>query len=229
MGMRVIVPCCDKYLWALRPFAYLFNTYWSELQPVLIVGYTPPHFDLPRNFEFLSVARPDPGVSRWSDKIISVFKLIPDEFFTLMLEDYWLNRSVDCGAVASLAEYLSIHRDVLRVDLTGDRLYSTRAFDVGAWGHLDMIETPLDTPYQLSLQACVVNKKNLLRVLRPGMTPWEFEIQDHTQVLGGMRVLGTRQMPVKYTNGIGSGHGDCYTEGIAPEHVAELRRRAWLK
>lgn len=227
--MRVIVPCCDKYLWALRPFAYLFNTYWSELQPVIVAGYTPPHFDLPRNFEFFSITHPDPGPATWSDGVAKVLRSIDDPYFVLMLEDYWINRSVDCAAVSSLAEYMSIHQDVLRVDLTGDRLYSTRAFDVGAWGHLDMIETAIDTPYQLSLQACAVNREHMLSVLRPSQSPWEFEIQDHVKVLGSLRVLGTRQMPVRYTNGIGSGHGDCYTEGIAPEHVTELQRRGWLK
>lgn len=227
--MRVIVPCCDKYLWALRPFAYLFNTYWSELQPVLVAGYTPPRFDLPRNFEFYSISHPDPGPATWSNGVAQALRSIDDPFFVLMLEDYWLNRAVDCSAVASLDHYLSIHQDVLRVDLTGDRLYSGRAFDVGAWGHLDMIETPIDTQYQLSLQACVVNREHMLSVLRPGMSPWEFELQDQPKALGSLRIHGTRQMPVKYTNGIGSGHGDCYTEGIAPEHVAELRRRGWLK
>lgn len=228
--MKVVVLTCDKYLWCLRPFSYLFNVYWSELQEVIVVGYARPAFTLPNNFRFFSVAATSYPPERWSDGWLTFLQQFQEDNFVLMLEDYWLSRGVDHGAVASLDGYLQQHRDVLRVDLTGDRLYSTRAQDLESWGHLDLIETPVDTPYQLSLQAGVWSRQRLLQILHLGQSPWAFEIQDHREVLGsrGLRVLGTRQMPVKYVNGVGSGHGAKYTEGLPGEHVRELERRGWL-
>ena len=50
MSLRVFVTTSDRYLWALRPFAHLFNRYWSELQPVVVSA----------NFLWA----PDPGAMR---------------------------------------------------------------------------------------------------------------------------------------------------------------------
>lgn len=228
--MKVVVLTCDKYLWCLRPFAYLFNVYWSALQEVIVVGYARPAFVLPDNFSFFSVAPASYPPERWSDGLLVFLQQFPEPCFTLMLEDYWLIRGVDHGAVASLDGYLEAHQNVLRVDLTGDRLYSTRATDLECWGHLDLIETPADAPYQLSLQAGVWNRRRLLQILQPGQSPWGFEIQDHRELLlsRGLRVLGTRQMPVRYVNGVGSGHGAKYTEGIPAEHLQRLESLGWL-
>ena len=50
--MLVVTLTCDRYLHLLRGHAFLFNKFWSELQSVLVCGFTPPSFDLPRNFRF---------------------------------------------------------------------------------------------------------------------------------------------------------------------------------
>lgn len=227
--MRVIVTTCDKMLWCLRPFAYLFNIYWSTLQPVLIGGYAEPEFALPDNFSFHQINKNNYPAEKWSDGVIQLFDAITDDYFVWMLEDYWLSRTVDNAAVESLSAYLAMHSDVLRIDLTTDRAMSGRARDIGAWGHLDMVETPFDTPYQLSIQACVVNRRNMLRILRPGLTPWQFELQDGSRAIpSGMRVLGTRQAPVRYTIGVGTG-ASMRVDGIPDEHVEHIKSQGWLE
>jgi hypothetical protein len=222
--MRVIVPTCDKYLWALKPFAYLFNTFWSAQQEVLIGGYTPPDFDLPPNFEFRSIDKESYPPEKWSDGIIKLLNNIEDDLFVLMLEDYWLNRGVNHQAVESLAEYMRIYKGVLRIDLTTDRLYAGRMFDIDTWGYLDIIETPPDTPYQWSTQACIVNRKHMLRCLQPGIAPWQFELKGNDLIPNGLRVLGTRQSPVRYVNGIGMGCKMKYnTLGLPEEHLDHMQ------
>lgn len=221
--VRVIVPTCDKYLWACRPFLYLLGIYWSELQPVLIGGYTKPNWELLPATQFRSLRKSYP-VAEWTDGLIDLFRSIDDDIFVWMLEDYWLNRGVNHQAVESLAEYMRIHQEVLRIDLTTDRLYSGRAVDVDTWGYLDIIETPPDAPYQFSTQACLMNRANLLRCLRPGVSPWDFELHGNAMILDGLRVLGTRQSPVRYTNGIGMGIKTKYNVvGIESRHVKHMR------
>ena len=239
--MRVVVYTSDKYLWCLRPFQYLFNTYWSELQEVVVGGFSPPPFPLAPNFTFKSIAPRNYPAEKWSDGLIQLLTSMDDEVIIFMLEDYWLCRTVQHGAVASLQEYMLHHPGVLRVDLTADRLYSGRAFDVDTWGHLDIIETPADTPYQWSTQACVVNRKHFLNCLKPGLGPWDFELRGNELIPDGLRVLGTRQWPVRYVNAVGMQNPYKYRtehvrdgafsktiERIPEQHVAYMLKRGIL-
>ena len=241
--VRVVAFTSDGYIWAMYPFAYLFNVYWSAQQPVLVVGYTPPYFQLPGNFSFYSVAQPGWGPNRWTDKLIAGLNAIPDDIFVLMLDDYWLCRTVDCRAVASLADYMRDHQDVLRIDLTADRAMSTRAVDVDTWGCLDIIETDRSTSYQWSTQACLVNREHMLACLKPGKTPQEFELSGNDVIPQELRVLGTRQYPVRYVNAVGTGLESQYlyrTEHIRPgiwgttveripaEHIAFMQEHGLL-
>ena len=203
--MRVVVPTCQAYYWALRPFAYCFNTYWSEMQPVLIGGFEPLTFNLPGNFEFISIDEKSYPAKRWSDGLIKLLRSIDDYCFVFMLEDYWLTRGVDHAAIESLDEYMRMHPDILRIDLTADRLHSGHAKDIGTWGHLDILETNSDTPYQWSTQACIVNRENFLACLQPGIAPWDWELRGNELIPEGLRVLGTRQWPVRYINSVGMG------------------------
>lgn len=204
--MRVLVYTCDPYLWALQPFAYLFNKYWSEDQKVVVAGFAHPTFKLPSNFIFYSIDKRNFPPENWTDGLIHVLNDMPEERFILFLEDYWLTRRVDTAAVAMALSYVSIHKDILRFDLTADRLYAGGMRDVDSVDHYDIIETPKETPYQISLQTAVWNKRQMLELLVPGKTAWEFEI--HTQLKPGMRVFGTRQWPIRYCNAVHKGEID---------------------
>jgi hypothetical protein len=199
MNVPVIVSTCDKYLWALRPFSYLFNTYWSAGQRVIVVGYARPPFDLPPNFDFYSIAPQEYAAQDWSTGMLEFFKTdLAPELFVWLLEDYWLCRQVDNTGVNTLTDYAAQHPGILRVDLTTDRLYNGQMFDVESFGHYDIVETPYKSPYQMSLQAGIWRKSHLLRILRPNLTPWQVEID--TRPPKNLRVIGTRQYPVRYLN-----------------------------
>jgi hypothetical protein len=229
--LRVLVPTISKYYWALRPFAYLFNTFWSELQPVIVAGYKPLGFSMPDNFAFYSIDKEDYPKEKWSDGIIKALRDIPDEFIVLLLEDYWLSRGVQHAAVASLHEYMKDHRDVLRMDLTADRLYAGGMYEIGHWGSLDIVETGPATPYQMSLQAGIWNKELLLRVLRPGLDPWQVEIGLSNEVQPGMRILGSRQWPVRYANVFQGGDPNNLKNlnEIPQEQLDHIRAERWIE
>lgn len=232
--MRVFVFTSKKLYWCLRPFAFLFNTHWSALQEVVVVGYEPLPFNLPPNFTFHSIAPQTYPACRWSNGIIEFLQSVDDENFIWSFEDYWLIRGVNHPAVASLDSYLKCHPDVWRVDLTADRLKSGGAMDRGYWGHLDMIETGPDVPYCLSTQMCVMNRRHTLRILRNNLTPWQFELQDQHAALGGLRVMGTKNIPVRYTIGWGTGSVDendnqiPNTTNIPRDQLDFINERGWL-
>jgi len=206
----ILVYTCDDYAWAVRPFAYLLGVYWSEMQPVYVGGTK--QFPLPQNFTWLDIE--SRIAARWSDGLIEALTQISDDIIIWSLEDYWLCRHVDNAAIETIAEYMRMHSNILKVDLTADRLHSGHAYDVDTYGHLDLLETSWDTPYQLSTQMACWNRRHLLSILRPEMSPWDFELQDKR--MPELRVLGTRQFPVRYCNGLGMGlqKGDYRTEHI---------------
>jgi len=233
--MKVVVFTCEKYYWLLKPFSYLFNCFWSELQEVIIAGYEPLSFQLPDNFTFYSIAPTTYPVEEWSTGVIEFLEQFQDEHFIFSFEDYWLTRGVNHLAISSLDSYLSCHPNVWRVDLTGDRLYSGRSTDLAAWGHLDMIETTADVPYCLSTQMSVMSRAITLKLMKPHLTPWQFELQDQSKTLGSYRVLGTKQMPVRYTIGWGTGSNDedgnpiPNTTGIPNQQLAFIQSQGWLE
>lgn len=228
--MRVIVMTSDSYLWALRPFCYLFNIYWSSLQPVLVVGYSRPKFPLPNNFEFYSVGD-QTGPDQWSGTLIRALNYIPDTHFVLMLEDYWLQRTVDHVGIASLTEYCQGHDEVIRLDLTDDRLHAygdaRDAPDYGPWGHYDLIITGNDKQYQFSMQAGIWNKHHMLSLIQAGKSPWEVEL--YTSIPDGWIVLGTRQFPLRYANALLKGRFiQKQFDKIPAEHRNLIINSGWL-
>lgn len=225
--MRTFVSTCDSFYWCLKPFVYLHNLYWSEQQPVVVGGYGSLGFDLSPNFKFYSIDVEMYSKERWSDGIIRFLSAMPDLFFIWMQEDYWLIRTVDVSAVASLEGYMALHPEVYRIDLTSDRLYAgCIKTELGSWGHLDLFSMANDCPYQNSIQACVYNRIHLLRMLKPSMSPAQFELE--AVIPEELKVLGTRQVPVRYTIGWGTGHEGVNLEGIPQEHVEEMRKRGYF-
>jgi hypothetical protein len=224
---RVVVLTCDPYLWLLQPFAYLFSHYWSDLQSVVVGGYSRPDFSLTPNFNFHSIDRVNYSADRWSNGLIKLLDAIPDQHIILLLDDYWLCRTVDCGGLQTLYAYMLTKPEVLRIDLTTDRLYCGGMKDIEPYGHYDIIETPHDSPYQFSTQAGMWNVRLLRSLLQPNKSAWETELQ--TQVPAEMRVLGTRQSPIRYINAMNQGkfQRDLVNQ-LSPEHLDYIGQRGWL-
>lgn len=177
---------------------YLWNKYCGL--PATIAGFTPPNFPLRDGFTFHSIGRmEDYPVNKWSDALIKVLHETPDEQVLLMLEDAWVTRPVNVGLVAKLADYMSQHPEVLRVDLTTDRLGNSAMQDYASLQWIDLIYTPPPSEYLLSCCAGIWNKAQLLKYLIPGETPWQFELDGSRRANDdNALVLGTRQLPMRH-------------------------------
>lgn len=204
----VVVATCDKYWPALRVFAHLFNKYWSPDQEVWVAGFTPPPFDLPSNFKFMSIGpQDDYPVTKWTDAILAFLDEMESlDVFPFFLEDYWLVRPVDLHAVQMLVDYMRDLTYVARIDLTTDRFYSDGPrypLDIphyGYCGYLDLIKSRPHSQYHCSLIAGLWRRTAMQRTLQPGWTPWQVEL-DGTPVLSDLEdalVLGTRSHIVKH-------------------------------
>lgn len=217
----VIVSVSDVHLWCLKPFAFLFNRYWSDKQHVIVAGYSYPGFELPDNFEFYSIATPQYDKDHWADGVIKFLHEYDKKRFVFMLEDYWLSRPADVNAVDALSVYMEYNPNVLRMDLTADRQFAGGMRDIGYCEHYDIIEAP-QSQYQMSLQAGMWDRKLLLDVLEflptYARSAWEVELTGTTIVNSfsdKMRVYGTKQCPVRYANGLNNAAGKrIFYEGL---------------
>lgn len=205
-NLRVVITTCNRYLWALEPFAHLFNKYWHPGQQVIVGGFAPPSkygIKLPDNFTFHQIQRKDIPKDKRSDGFIAFFNQIPDDYFVWMLEDFWLVDFVDADGIETLFDYMRAKRDILRVDLTIDRVKSGVPF--GTLNHLTLIESPRGDAYRWSHQGALWNKALMMRYLRPGEgasgDPIENRCTDRlNRDPRGPRVLGTMNWPLKYAH-----------------------------
>lgn len=227
--VRVFVITCDKYSFALKGFSFLFNRYWSELQEVVVCGYTP--VDLPPNFSFLQIAPAEYPSNQWTNGLAQVLRRIDDSHLVILLEDYWLCRGVNHQAVGTLYELCQSHPQILRMDLTDDRQYNGHAQDfeyIPYYGYNDIVWTPPDSPYQSSLQAGIWNRRLLLEVLHEGESAWQFEIGktgENIRNRPDLWVLGTRQRPVRYANVFKGGDiSKMNLEGLTNQDIEELKQ-----
>lgn len=229
MSLKVYVVTSDRYTWALRPFAYLFNVYWSSLQPVVVAGYARPNFELPKNFRFHQIARTEYPPELWSNALIKFLKDMPDPYFVMMLEDYWICRTVDTGGIAAAYDYIRSDPNILKIDLTNDRLHrwdgAPEIIDYDYYGHYDIILSPKGIPYRMSMQSAIWNRELLLKILEPNKNPWETEMQIDPPP--EMLVLGTRQFPLHYANAVLKGAVVDYEVKRIPEpHRANISQ--WI-
>jgi hypothetical protein len=225
--VNIFVLTSDKYLDALKPFAYLFNKYWSKDQEVTVAGFTPPEFYLPDNFTFYPIgAFADYPVGKWSDALIELLDKTDWETSLIMLEDYWITRPVLVEGVEICYRYMEQFRYVLKMCLTGDRLYSAGMRPYGHAGFMDLIISDPDSQYQMSMMTGIWNHEQMRKVLVPGETPWEVEIDGTPRVRAlkdEMIVLGTRQWPIRHTLAMRGGESSTYLfDEIEPQDIREM-------
>jgi hypothetical protein len=218
--MTVYISTSDKYVHLLKPFSFLFNRFWSETQPVVVLGYKEPDFDLPDNFSFVSmgVSRNDP--QEWSTGLREYFSSIDDEWFIYGTEDMFLVQAVNLESLTQLTQYME-HPDVGRISLTNDGMMKDCTVVDG-----NLIELTQDTDYRLSCIYSAWNREYMLRYLQPEMSPWEFEVQGTEEAKqDGYRILGlTDNFPIYLSLAIRRGNFDSLDFRVDNEYHRSLDR-----
>lgn len=230
----ILVFTSDKHIKAMRPFAWLFNRYWSPAQAVDVVGFAEPDFFLPSNFSFHSLGSMDNyPVGKWSNMLIDYLEIRNDiSHFVFMLEDYWIARPVNLSAIRMLYDYALQFRNVLKIDLVSDRLYAAGMTDYDNCDYLDLVLSDYKSQYQMSLMAGIWNRELMLRFLLRNESCWELELNGTPRVAAAhdeVMILGTRQLPLRHIlahrNG-NMGHTDL--SGLKKVDVEELTNLSYI-
>ena len=228
--MKILTLTSQMYHWLLPGHCYLFNEYWPD-QKVLVGTDVMPDIKLPDNFAVYSYSDGNPlPYTHWSNGLIYALERVPGNRVVLLFDDYWLVKKVNHKKILQVDRYLEFFPNILRFDLTTDRQFAGDAEDFGSFAGMDLVTTPFGSPYQMSLQAAMWNRLLLLELLERDKSPWQIETE--TQPPPKMRVMGTKQHPVNYTNIVKSGgleHKALNFKGIPKKHMDVLAENGWLE
>lgn len=250
--MKVFVTTSDWYNPILPGFTYLFNRFWSPEQPVTVLCYTLPDCDVPSNFSLQSLGDPaefgndivewSPGrrgpyfrepypTPKWTDSMKRWVECLTDPYFILLQIDYFIHKTVNIRQIELLEKYLGVD-DVVKIDLSADRFHAPHRGYADEQG-MQIIESDQRALYRSSLQAAIWTREYFAALLKPGRSPWEFEVLGmHEQMNDGRRILGLAQPdfgPVPYLNvysggAVNWGELQLLDEGIK----AEMFARGWI-
>lgn len=239
-GLRVLVTTCNAYLWLLEPFAHQFNKYWHPEQEVVVGCFAPPAkagIELPHNFTVHQIQHKDIPKDRRSDGFIKFFNQIDDQFFIWMLEDFWLVDYVDADAIEDLYHFMRAKENILRIDLTIDRVKSGVPF--ATLGRLELIESLRGDNYRWSHQAALWNKRLMMPYLRPGEGASGDPIENRCTMRlnadpNGPLVLGTMNWPLKYAHVVAKNKAEKHwlllnsKTGVPAADIQELRDLGYI-
>lgn len=162
-SFAVLVSSCDAYSDLWPPFFKLLFRHWPDVPRPVFLGCERARFDDPR-VECLSVPSSD-----WSSMLAAMLERLSAEYVLLLLEDYLLFAQVDTAAIDELLRY-SHGRDAACL-----RLFPCPGPDLLRADHNGVGALRPGSPFRVSLQAALWRRADLLSLLAPGESPWQFE------------------------------------------------------
>ena len=183
----------DKQMVCLPAWAYLFNKFWPYEQNVTILGYSQPTFNLPENFNFVSLGE-QRGPKFWSNDMRSFFEDCKDELIYLTCEDGFIVDYIDKNILdlAFKVAKKDINNKFLKFNLTCD--VSTRQFEVlKNFSNFDLIRSTQLSNYRQSLNHAIWNKERFLNKLKDNYSPWDFELDNKSSKRDGFDVYATNK------------------------------------
>ena len=190
--MRIICSTSNNYLHILPIFCYLFNNFWSQKQDVTIIGYNHPNYNLPDNFDFVSLNDGDQQTKNdYARHLREYLESIDDNYFIYTMEDTFIKNNINFESLNDLISICNDTNNIGRIDLTEGIL--NRSFSIfDKVNNTTIIESDQYAEYRISCQMSIWNKKYILKYLKDGYSPWDFEIKGSSLAKNdGYKILGT--------------------------------------
>ena len=114
--LDIIIPTCDLYRNITLPVIYSLKKYYSNMGKGIIVGYKPPEFKLPSNFEFISMGV-DKTPTQWTNGLKRFLESYNQEHFIIHMDDHLLIDYVDSKKIDLLASLVKENNEIDKVML----------------------------------------------------------------------------------------------------------------
>ena len=207
MSIPIYIATSNDFLPLLKPFAYLFNKHWSSNQEVNFLGYDLPNFELPKNFNFISLGE-QTDVKDWSNDLINFFNSTDDSHFIYTAEDQFIIDNIDENILNKLLEFTE-DDNVGKICLNHGAAENSH-FNVDTIDYFDIIELNQNADWRNSLQWSIWNKSHFLKCVKNDMSQWDFELKslgNNSPIKNdGVRILGTaKQFVINNCNAVKTG------------------------
>lgn len=173
-NIEVYVWTSNRQMICIPAWAYLFNKFWPYKKNVTVIGYDLPIFELPSNFNYVSLGV-QRGPSFWSNDMIEYFKSIDDDYFYMTTEDGFIVDYVDKQILDYAANIAVSNVDFSKFNLTAD-LRQRSHIVIDRLNRFDLIKATQTAQYRNSLHHSIFKREKFLNTLIPGQTPWEYEL-----------------------------------------------------
>ena len=227
--MKIIVTTSNRYLHILPIFCFLFNKFWSDRQQVEIVGYDKPSFELPSNFNFVSLGKQSEDKQNFTRELRKYFAK-QDKFFIWLMEDCFLKTPINFKTLNILKSLTTKIPDVGRINLSAEVINQDHSL-LGAFDHYQIYKNNKYSLYRLSTQASIWSKHFALQYMANDLSPWEFECQsDHAN--DEFLILGMDKMdsPLRNNEGVRKTNIFNYNlDGIPELMIDEMKQAGILK
>lgn len=201
-NLGVYVWTSDTNIKCLPAWAYTFNKFWPWPTQVRILGYTKPSFELPNNFEFVSLGK-QRGPKYWSNDMLEYYSSCEHDYFYSMWEDGFIIDYVD-DEILSLAIKMAFYNKddkFFRFNLTLDTHRRPHAV-LKTFEDYDLILASQTSAYRQSTQHSIWSRDKFIYKLKNNQSPWDFEMDNKSAMNDGLDVYATKR---KYA--IKMGHG----------------------
>jgi hypothetical protein len=200
--VKILIPTCDQYIHLVEGLMYTVNKFWDVNSKFYILGYKPPEYDLYNNWNFVSLGE-DKGAQEWSNDLIRYFQTFTDEYFINMIDDSLMTRQSDTAQIRLALDYMVNHPKVQKIFLHGSLTYNRHMFGDITYTAIDELNGFYDVNqtarYRTSLQSAIWSRQYFLKLLKPNISPWQFETQHIMN--DGARILTTlNNHPTMYSH-----------------------------
>jgi hypothetical protein len=192
--LPIYISTCNEYLKVLRITLWLFREHWPEFSEhqVKILGYNKPDFPLASNIEFVSMGQQIGGPAMWSSDLRKIFEN-SEETFIYTMDDMFVDKRVDATLIDELTDIVVSNPEVVRASLVDDPGPFSTATNFCKKNGYDVVQLSQMANYRNSTQPSIWRKEYLLKFMKPGLTPWKFELEGMEQAKNdGKIVIGTK-------------------------------------
>lgn len=162
----ILVNSCDKYHDAWHPFFTLLKKYWSQCEYKLYLNTESKSYT---DYGVITLNSDSPS---WTGRLIDSLQRIESEFILFMLEDFFLMGQVDDLEIKAVVEKMKNDDSIAVVYPKRISTYSYRDDVHPEWIRMDVDK---NQKYMVNCQFAIWNKKLLLDILNPGLSPWQLE------------------------------------------------------
>lgn len=164
--VTILISSFDGYSACWGPVCHGFSKYWPDCPyPIHLMTNTK---DFPHDrVRVLKCG----GERNWSRCMLYALDRVTTPYVMYFQEDYWINEPVETAKVVSYVDLMERH------GLNYIRLLSKPLPDADFAHDPRLGVLAEDAPYRTSLQITFWRKSVLQELLRPGESPWQFELE----------------------------------------------------